>query len=161
MSSVTDINSLLQRLCDAEIEFVVVGGFAAMLHGSSLLTRDLDVCAVLTRANVAKLREVLQDLHPAHRESKLSFLDNPGPEVEVRNLYLRTDLGPVDFLGSIAGIGDFERVRANAIEVELFGRRCRVMSLDDLIQAKEALARDKDREAVIHLRAIREKLKKA
>jgi predicted nucleotidyltransferase len=63
-------------------------------------------------------------------------------------------------LGSIAGIGDFDRVRANAIEVELFGRRCRVMSLDDLIQAKEALAREKDREAVVQLRAIREKLKK-
>jgi hypothetical protein len=87
---VSDINNLLQRLCDAEIDFVVVGGFAAMLHGSSLLTRDLDVCAVLTRANVAKLREILRDLHPAHRESRLSFLDNPGPEVEVRNLYLRT-----------------------------------------------------------------------
>lgn len=161
MNSVSDINSLLQRLCDAEIEFVVVGGFAAMLHGSSLLTRDLDVCAVLTRANVAKLREVLRDLHPAHRESRLSFLDNPSPEVEVRNLYLRTDLGPIDFLGSIAGIGDFERVRENAIEVELFGRRCRVISLEDLIRAKEAVGREKDLRAVVELRAIREKLKRS
>jgi predicted nucleotidyltransferase len=157
---VSDINNLLKRLCDADVEFVIVGGFAAMLHGSSLLTRDLDVCAVLTRANVAKLREILGDLHPAHRESKLSFLDNPGPDVDVRNLYLRTDLGPVDFLGSIAGIGDFEKVRANAIEVELFGRRCRVLSLDDLIRAKEAIGREKDLRAVVELRAIREKLKK-
>ena len=157
----TDINNLLQRLCDAEIDFVIVGGFAAMLHGSSLLTRDLDVCAVLTRENVAKLRQVLRDLHPAHRlsEPKLSFLDNPGPDVEVRNLYLRTDLGPVDFLSAIAGVGDFESVRANSIEVELFGRRCRVMSLDDLIRAKEAIGREKDLQAVTQLRAIREKLK--
>jgi hypothetical protein len=51
---VSDINRLLQRLCDAEIDFVVVGGFAAMLHGSSHLTRDLDVCAVLTHESVAK-----------------------------------------------------------------------------------------------------------
>jgi predicted nucleotidyltransferase len=157
---VNDINRLLQRLCDAEIDFVIVGGFAAMLHGSSLLTRDLDVCAVLTRENVAKLREILRDLHPVHRlsEPKLSFLDNPGPDVEVRNLYLRTDFGPVDLLSNIAGIGDFESVRANAVEVELFGRRCRVISLDDLIRAKEALKRDKDHLAVIQLRAIREKL---
>jgi predicted nucleotidyltransferase len=158
---VNDINRLLQRLCDADIDFVIVGGFAAILHGSSLLTRDLDVCALLTRENVAKLREVLRDLHPAHRlsEPKLSFLDNPGPDVEVRNLYLRTDLGPVDLLSSIAGVGDFESVRAHAIEVELFGRRCRVMSLDDLIRAKEALGRDKDIQAVIQLRAVREKLR--
>jgi len=157
---VSDINNILKRLCDADIDFVIVGGFAATLHGSSLLTRDLDVCAVLTRANVAKLRELLKDLHPAHRESRLSFLDNPGPGVDVRNLSLQTDLGPVDFLGNIAGIGDFDRVRANAIEVELFGRRCRVMSLDDLILAKQAIGREKDLRAVVELRAIREKLKK-
>ena len=157
----SDINRLLQRLCDAEIDFVIVGGFAAMLHGSSLLTRDLDVCAVLTRESVAKLREILWDLHPEHRltTQKPSFLDNPDPDVNVLNLYLRTDFGPVDFLSSITGVGDFASVRANAIEVELFGRRCLVMSLDDLIRAKEAIGRDKDVQAVIQLRAIREKLK--
>jgi hypothetical protein len=158
---VSDLNNLLQRLCDADIEFVVVGGFAAMLHGSSLMTRDLDVCAVLTRDNVSKLRHALRDLHPTHRltPDKLSFLDNPVAEVEVRNLYLRTDLGPVDLLSSIAGVGDFDAVRVNAIEVELFGRRCRVISLDDLIRAKDALGRDKDREAARQLRAVRDKLK--
>jgi hypothetical protein len=158
---VTEINRLFQRLCDAEIDFVIVGGFAAILHGSSLLTRDLDVCAVLTRETVAKLREALRDLHPAHRltAQKLSFLDNPDPDVEVRNLYLRTDLGAIDFLSSITGVGDFESVRAASIEVELFGRRCRVISLEDLIRAKEALGREKDLQAVIQLRAIREKQK--
>ena len=158
-----DINRLLQRLCDAEIDFVIVGGFAAILHGSSLTTRDLDVCALLTQENVNKLREVLRDLRPVHRLSgqKLSFLDNPAPDVTVNNLYLGTDFGPVDFLGNILGVGDFESVRANAVEVELFGRRCRVISLDDLIRAKEALKRDKDQQAVLQLRAIREKLNAA
>jgi hypothetical protein len=49
-------------------------------------------------------------------------------------------------------------VRSASIEIELFGRRCRVISVDDLIQAKEALARDKDLLAAKELRAIREKL---
>jgi predicted nucleotidyltransferase len=157
---VNDINRLLQRLCDAEIDFVIVGGFAAVLHGSSLMTRDLDVCALLTQENVSKLREVLQDLRPVHRLSgqKLSFLDNPAPDVKVSNLYLGTDFGPVDLLSNILGVGDFESVRANAVEVDLFGRRYRVISLDDLIRAKEALTRDKDHQAVVQLRAIREKL---
>ena len=159
----SDINRLLQRLSDAEIDFVIVGGFAAILHGSSLTTRDLDVCALLTQENVGKLREVLRDLHPVHRLSgqKLSFLDNPAPDVKLNNLYLGTDFGPVDFLGNVLGVGDFASVRANAVEVELFGRRCRVISLDDLIRAKEALTRDKDQQTVLQLRAIREKLKAA
>jgi hypothetical protein len=45
---VIDLNRLLQRLCDADIDFVIVDGFAATLHGSSLVTRDLDVCATLS-----------------------------------------------------------------------------------------------------------------
>jgi hypothetical protein len=155
---VIEINRLLQRLCDAEIDFVIVGGFAATLHGSSLVTRDLDVCAILGNENVEKLREALRDLQPTHRltPQKLSFLDNPDPGVEVRNLYLRTDLGPVDVLSSILGVGDFDRVRAASIQVELFGRSCRVISLDDLIRAKEALGRDKDLLAVKELRAVRD-----
>jgi hypothetical protein len=155
---VSELNRLLQRLCDAEIDFVIVGGFAATLHGSSLVTRDLDVCAILSNENVEKLREALRDLQPTHRMTpqKLSFLDNPDPGAQVRNLYLRTDLGPVDVLSSILGVGDFDRVRAASIQVELFGRSCRVISLDDLIRAKEALGREKDLLAAKELRAVRE-----
>ena len=159
----SNLNQLLQRLCDAEIEFVIVGGFAATLHGSSLVTRDLDVCAVLSGDNVEKLRNALRDLRPAHRftPQKLSFLEIPDPGVPMLNLYLSTEMGPVDILGSIMGVGEFEQVRAGAIEVELFGRRCRVISLDDLIRAKEALGREKDLLAVKELKAIREKQSKA
>jgi predicted nucleotidyltransferase len=156
---VSDLNQLLQRLCDAEIDFVIVGGFAATLHGASLVTRDSDICAVLSSENVEKLREALRDLRPSHRltPQKLSFLEIPEPGVAMRNLYLWTEIGPVDILGSIPGIGDFERVRAGSIDVDLFGRRCRVISLDDLIRAKEALGREKDLLSVKELKAIREK----
>jgi len=156
---VSEINRLLQRLCDAEIDFVIVGGFAGVLHGSSLVTRGLDVCAVLSNENVEKLRAALRDLRPTHRltPQKLSFLENPESGVAIRNLHLRTELGPVDVLSSILGIGEFERVRSKSIEIELFGRRCRVIGLDDLIQAKEALGREKDLLAVKELKAIREK----
>jgi hypothetical protein len=150
------LNQLLQRLCDADIEFIVVGGFAGMLHGSSLVTRDLDVCAILTTGNVEKLRHAFRDLHPVHRltPQRLSFLDNPAPGVGVENLYLQTDLGGVDLLTSITGVGDYAQIVTRSLEIELFGRRCRIMSIEDLIRAKEALNREKDRLAVKELRAI-------
>ena len=112
----------------------------------------------LSSENVAKLRDALRDLKPAHRllSQKISLLDNPDPGAETRNLYLRTDFGPVDILTSIMGVGEFDRVRAASIEVELFERTCRVMSLDDLILAKEALGREKDLLAAKELRAVRE-----
>lgn len=162
MKFVANLNELLRRLCDADIDFVVVGGFAAVLHGSTLVTRDLDVCTVLTAANVEKLRGVLADLRPIHRMTpqRLSFLTNPDPEARIQNLYLETDAGAVDFMTSITGVGDFSRIRAQAVEVELFGHRCRVMSLADLIAAKLALGRDKDLLAARELQAIAERLKK-
>jgi hypothetical protein len=64
---VSQLHRLIDRLRDADIDFVIVGGFAGMLHGSTLVTRDLDVCAVLTSETVAKLREALADLNPTHR----------------------------------------------------------------------------------------------
>jgi hypothetical protein len=132
-----------------------------MLHGSSLVTRDLDVCAVLSRENVARLRDVLRDLNPTHRQTpqRLSFLENPAPEVAVKNLYLGTSLGPLDILSSIQGVGEYARVRDDSVEVELFGRRCRVISLQDLIRAKESLGRPKDLLAAQELRAILEQRK--
>ena len=152
----TELNRLLQKLCDADIDFVIVGGFAAMLHGSSMLTRDLDVCALLTDTTVAKLRDTFRDLHPTHRQTpqKLSFLDNPDPGVPLKNVYLQTDLGPLDVLGSITGIESFAELRNNAVPFDLFGRKVFVISLDDLIKAKEALGRDKDIISAKELRAI-------
>ena len=154
-----ELNRLLQTLSAADVDFVIVGGFAAMLHGSSMLTRDLDVCMVLTDASVAKLRDAFRGLHPVHRQTtqRLSFLDTPDPGVPLKNVYLQTDLGPLDVLGTIAGLGDYAEVRRNAVPFELFGHRVFVISIDDLIHAKEALGRPKDLIVAQELRAIREK----
>jgi hypothetical protein len=152
----TELNRLLQTLYDADIDFVVVGGFAAMLHGSSILTRDLDVCAVLSDASVARLRSAFRKLHPTHRHSpqRHSFLDVPDPGVPLKNVYLQTDLGPLDILGSITGFDDIADIHRNAVKFDLFGRQIRVISREDLIKAKEALGRPKDLLVAQELRAI-------
>jgi len=151
-----DFSRLLQRLTDAGFEFVIVGGYAALTHGSSLITRDLDLCAVLSEKNVAKLRRILADWHPKHRMTpeRLSFLEHPAPGVALQNLYLQTDVGVIDILSTILGVGDFERLKIKAEELEIAGRVYRVISLDDLIVAKEAMGREKDMLAVKELRAI-------
>jgi predicted nucleotidyltransferase len=150
------LHLLLQRFADAGFEFVVVGGYAGVLHGSSLVTNDLDVCAVLSPENVEKLRAVLADLHPVHRmtHKKLSFLEHPAAGTPIANLYLETDGGIVDVLSSILGVGDYARLRRAAVEIPLFGRKCPVISLEDLIAAKEAVGREKDLLAAKELRAI-------
>lgn len=151
------LHRLLERFADANLDYVVVGGYAGVLHGSSLVTNDLDICAVLSPENIQKLRSILADLHPVHRitHQKLSFIDHPAPSTTVANLYLETDSGILDILSSILGVGDYARLRQSAIEVSLFGRPVPVISLDDLIAAKEAVGREKDLLAVKELRAIK------
>jgi hypothetical protein len=155
---VNQLNKLLQILIDAEIRFVIVGGFAGVLHGSSLVTRDLDICSVLTDENIARLRHALRDLNPTHRISsaRLSFLEDSSPGAKWNNLYLQTDLGALDILSSITGVGDFDRIDSNAVQIKLFDCDVRVISVDDLITAKEALGREKDKLAATELRAVRE-----
>jgi predicted nucleotidyltransferase len=150
------LSVLLQRFADAGLEFVVVGGFAGVLHGSAYVTEDLDICAVMSPENIAKLRSALADLKPVHRmtHKKLSFLEHPPAGETLANVYLETEAGIVDVLGSVLGIGAYREIARNAIEVPLFGRRCRVISMEDLIKAKEAMGREKDLLTAKELRAI-------
>ncbi len=152
----TSLHQLLKRFVDADFEFVLIGGYASVLHGSALVTNDIDLCAVLSAENVEKLRTVLADLHPVHRitHQKISFLDHPAPGATVANLYLETDAGIVDVLSNVLGVGDYSRLRRTAVEIPLFGRICPVISLEDLIAAKEAIGREKDLLAVKELKAI-------
>ena len=73
----------------------------------------------------------------------------------LKNLYLKTDLGIVDCLGEVLGIGDFEAVFKHSVEVELPYGKCRVLEIDALICAKEAMNRDHDRITVKYLREIK------
>lgn len=151
-----DLTTLLRRIRESGLDFVVVGGFAAVTHGSSFVTRDVDICAVLTPENLERLRGALADWDPRHRltPQRLSFLSHPPDDTPVSNLYLETRYGVVNVLTSVLGVGDFERLKRNAEEIEVDGVRFRVMSLPDLIAAKEALGREKDLLTAKELRAI-------
>ncbi|MBM3856176.1 MAG: nucleotidyltransferase [Verrucomicrobia bacterium] len=150
------LHKLLRRLAEAGVDFVVVGGYAAVIHGSAYVTNDVDVCAVLSADNVEKIRKALADVNPVHRQMhrKLSFLEVPPPGQPLQNLYLETDDGIIDILTSVLGVGDFARLRERAMRAEFSGVSCAVISLEDLIAAKEAMGRERDILTVKELRAI-------
>ena len=73
-----------------------------------------------------------------------------------KNLYLLTDLGRLDVLGSVPPVGSFETIAQRAEETTVLGPRVHVISLDDLITVKHDVGRPKDRHVELELRAIRE-----
>ena len=155
-----NFNRLLTQLSDSGLEFVIIGGFAALTHGSSFMTRDVDVCAILSPENVSRLRNAFKEWNPKHRMTpqRLSFLDHPADGESVKNLYIDTDFGMVDILTHVLGVGDYIRLKAGAETFEVDGRDYKVIGLPDLITAKEAMARGKDLLVAKELRAIAAKL---
>ncbi len=149
-------------MLEGDVNFVIVGGFAGVLHGASLVTRDLDLCLLVDPTTIERLRVILKDLHPAHRmtPNKISFLEFPEDPTGVQNIYLSTDCGILDLISNVSGIGDYNRVASSACEIELFGRTCKVISIDDLIQSKIHMGRNKDLAMVKELKVIQEKIKK-
>ena len=153
-----DLNYLLKVLLDHNIEFVLIGGFASVIHGSNHVTQDLDICAVLSYEKIEKLRSALKDLHPIHRmnpRANISFDDRPAKDEKVENIYLQTDAGVLDIISTVTGVGDYETLKKQAISVPLFGKKCMVISLDDLIKAKSAMPRTKDKIVLEELLKIR------
>jgi hypothetical protein len=153
-----NLSELVRRLIAAEVEFVLVGGFAAVAHGVTLVTRDVDICCRPTEANWMRIQKAFADLRPVHRSRPDLPLDlTPEQCATLKNLYVRTDLGVVDCLGEVLGLGDFDEVARHSTEVEVPAGKCRVLDLEALIRAKEAMGRDHDRITVMQLKEIQKR----
>ena len=154
-----DLELVLQRLIEYDVRFVLVGGYAAVVHGVTCFTQDTDVCCAFTPINLKRLYNAVRDLHPVHRmtPARLPFEQPQIRRAGLKNLYLSTDLGQLDCLGEIAGIGNYAAVTKCSVRFRLPFGICRVLTLDGLIRAKQAMDRPRDREVLLQLRAIREK----
>lgn len=153
-----NLSELTWRLIEARVEFVLIGGFAAVAHGVTLVTRDVDICCRFTEANLMRIQRAFADLHPVHRSRPDLPLDLTAEQcARLKNLYLKTDLGIVDCLNEVLGVGEFESVLSQSIPVELPSGTCSILDLDALIRAKEAMNRDHDRLTVRQLREIKKR----
>jgi hypothetical protein len=151
--------ALLTRLNDSGLEFVVIGGVCVVFHGAPLATFDLDICCPFGEENVRRIESALRDLHPVHRltANKLPMEMTRSSFGELKNVYLQTDLGKLDCLSEVAGVGDFQAVLRQSVVANFSYGQFRFLNLDALIAAKKAVGRDHDLDAVRQLLAIKEK----
>ncbi len=153
------LNHLLKRLHKAEVEFVLIGGLAAYAHGSTLNTSDVDVCCRFTEENLMRIEGAFSDLHPVHRmRPDMPLALTPEQCAYLKNLYIKTDLGVVDCLGEVLAVGDFDEALKHSVEIELPFGIIRILDIDTLIKAKEAMGRPHDLIAVQHLKALKTRL---
>ena len=159
---ITEYAKLLRVLTDAQVEFVLIGGVAANLHGSARATFDVDVVYSRKRANIANLVKGLAPHKPYPRGAPpgLPFKFDEATVRNGLNFTLDTALGDLDLLGEVAGGGTYEQLLAHVIEMEAFGIRCKCVTLERLIQLKRAAGRPKDLESIADLQALLEERRK-
>jgi hypothetical protein len=165
-----DSERILRVLRARQVRFVLVGGIAAVVHGYSGATFDLDAVPAADTANLNRLGRALAKLRAviwADPSRSDLFADGRPPEADDfgytaeglrrhRVWHLTSDAGLIDIAFAIDGVGDYATLARNADRVEAFGVRFQIASIDDIITSKRAVARPKDLRALPELEALRD-----
>jgi hypothetical protein len=161
-----DIARLLEVLERHEVDYLVVGGVAAIAHGATRPTSDVDCLVRRSRENLSRLAAAMRELHARLRvggmsDEEASALPTPLDADSLARLAIstwRTDAGDFDVLTDIPGrhgaLRGYEELIARAALQAVGGIVVRVAALDDVIASKEAADRPKDREALPELRRL-------
>ena len=148
----------LELLANHSIDCVIIGGVAGTLHGSAMPTSDLDVCYSRSPENLERLAAALRSVNARLRNTPehLPFQLEAATFARGLNFTFMTDVGDLDLIGEVRGIGYYDAVSEGASSFELFGHTFRVIALDKLILAKRAAGRPKDLAALAELEMLLE-----
>lgn len=149
---------LLATLGRHGVDFVVIGGLAATIHGSTMATFDVDVTPGATRDNLARLSAALTELGARIRNDEggpgLRFNHDAASLADAQVWNLTTDAGDLDLSFVPTGTRGFDDLVRDAVPVDIAGVTLLVASLADVIRSKEAAGREKDRVALPLLRRL-------
>jgi hypothetical protein len=156
-----DPESMLRVLADQRVDYVLIDGLAATLHGSPLRTGDADICPASTPENLERLATALRGMGARIRSADApdgmaftcdaTFLRN----AEILNLTTR--FGDLDVCFRPAGIAGYDELRRNVVELALDDLVIPVAALADVIRSKETANRPRDRAMLPTLRALLER----
>jgi hypothetical protein len=155
-----DPGRILDVLAQHRVRFIVIGGIAASLQGSSSLTDDLDICYLRSPENLAALVGALRSLHAAPRgiPEDLPFVLDATTLQLGDTFIFTTDAGAFDCLATPSGTQGYADLLRGAVEMTFYGHGVKVAGLDDLMRMKRAAGRPKDRVELEILGALRDEL---
>jgi hypothetical protein len=157
---VTDFRpeAILAILTAHQVQYVMIGGLAAALHGSDMVTTDLDITPEASQENLTHLSAALSTLHARIRTDDIAAglpFAHDARSLAASNVWnLTTDFGDLDISFVPSGTTGFRDLTQNAIVIDVLGTQTRVASLPDIIRSKEAAGRPKDQIAVPVLRRL-------
>lgn len=141
------------------VKYVLIGGAAMMLHGSTYVTYDTDLCYARDTDNIDRLIIALRDFRPALRVSTgeaLPFIWDARTLANGGNFTLATTAGDLDILANVTGIGDYDAITTYSAIYDVDGLEVPILRVEGLIVSKRAANRPKDLLALPELELMRE-----
>lgn len=150
------VKNQLEFIGRHHIDCVIVGGVAGTLYGSAIPTTDLDICYARNESNLEALATALRSVDARLRGARpdLPFILDAETLSKGLNFTFLTDIGDLDILGEVRGIGYYEQAVEGASSFEVLGYEFKVIALEKLIIAKRTAGRGKDMVAVAELEAL-------
>lgn len=153
-----DLERLLGALHRHGVAYVLIGGLAAVYHGSPFPTEDADITPDTDGANLERLALALRELHARIRTEAepagLPFACDATSLAAIQTWSLVTDAGDLDLNLNPSGTQGYSDLRLDASSAELYGVTVQVASLADVIRSKQAANRPKDQRVLPTLREI-------
>lgn len=152
---------IVQALNRHEVDFVLIGGQAAILLGSARATFDIDIAYARDRRNLERLANALRELGASLRGAPddVPFLLDAETLQRGMNFTFTTRFGPLDILGEPAGAPPYAELKRAAVATEVAGSLIPAASIDHLIAMKEAAGRPQDKVDAQELRVISDELR--
>lgn len=147
-----DLATLLEHLLEAGVDFIVVGGIAAVSQGAPVTTFDLDVVHHRTKENARRIVSVLKEVR-AHFRGRPELLPSEDALLGPGHQLLMTTLGPLDLLGTIEQGLDYDALLPDTHEIETPAGSARVLSLSKIVELKRTSTHEKDRAMLPFLEA--------
>ncbi len=160
IDSMFESESLLKTLSENNISFVLVGGAALSCYKIPYGSYPFQFCYSRKTENLKNIVSTLSPFNPKPRDfpENLSYIFDESTLLNATNFTFQTDIGDIDLLDEVAGIGNYEAVENESVIMELFDFDVKVLSLNGLIKAKRAAGRQKDLLVLPELEALKELL---
>jgi hypothetical protein len=150
--------SMLQLLGEHGVRYVLIGGFAAVIHGSPYVTTDIDVVPRRDDENLRRLSIALKAMNArvwtVSEPKGIPFDHEAASIADVHVWNLLTDFGRLDLTFEPAGTSGYDDLARGAVHLTILGAEVDVASLADIVRSKEAADRDKDRLVLPVLRRL-------
>jgi hypothetical protein len=132
-----DLGAILEGLIETGVEFILVGGLAAVIQGAPVTTMDVDIVHRQSSENIAKLLAFLKSIDASHRRPDDKVIRPKEGDISGKGHALfTTRLGPLDVLAVIEEGKAYEDLLEHTVEIEFRGHTLRVLDLKMLVELK-------------------------